>query len=104
MVYTHLFFSSNCSLFHNSNVFGSCVIQILYIECAKIKNNSGAKKLGYVSICYRLCPGLSSGLFNSDFQIKVFFMYFPCAMCAAYLIHLITLIALISSLEIRREC
>ena len=31
------FFSSKCSLFHNSNVFGSCFIHILYTECAKIK-------------------------------------------------------------------
>ena len=46
MVYTVNFFSSKCSLFHNSNVFGSCIIHILYTECAKIKkNNSGAKRL-----------------------------------------------------------
>jgi len=33
-------------LFHNSNVFGSCFIHILYTGCAKIKkNNSGAKRL-----------------------------------------------------------
>ena len=38
MVYTLRFFlSSKCSLFHNSNVFGSCVIHILYTGCAKIK-------------------------------------------------------------------
>jgi len=38
------FFSSKCSLFHNSNIFGSCIIHNLYTECAKIKkNNSGAK-------------------------------------------------------------
>ena len=30
------FFPSKCSLFHNSNVFASCFIRILYIECAKI--------------------------------------------------------------------
>ena len=30
------FFSSKCSLFHNSNVFGSCIIHILYTGCAKI--------------------------------------------------------------------
>ena len=30
------FSSSKCSLFHNSNVFGSCFIHILYTECAKI--------------------------------------------------------------------
>ena len=47
MVYILRFFpSSKCSLFHNSNVFGSCFIQILYTGCAKIKkNNSGAKML-----------------------------------------------------------
>ena len=39
------FSSSKCNLFHNSNVFGSCIIHILYTGCAKIKkkNNSGAK-------------------------------------------------------------
>jgi len=30
------FFSSKGSLFHNSNVFGSCIIHILYTGCAKI--------------------------------------------------------------------
>jgi len=46
MVYTLCFFSSKCSLFHNSNVFGSCIIHILYTGCAKIKkNNSCAKRL-----------------------------------------------------------
>ena len=37
MVYTLHFFSSKCSLFHNSSVFGSCIIHILYTGCAKIK-------------------------------------------------------------------
>ena len=46
MVYTLRFFSLKCSLFHNSNLIGSCIIHILYTECAKIKkNNSGAKRL-----------------------------------------------------------
>ena len=46
MVYILRFFSSKCSLFHNSNVFCSCIIHILYTGCAKIKkNNSGAKRL-----------------------------------------------------------
>ena len=40
-----VFFSSKCSLFHNSNIFGSCIIHILYTGCAKIKKNSGAKSL-----------------------------------------------------------
>jgi len=45
MLYTLRFFSK-CSLFHNTNLFGSCIIHILYTGCAKIKqNNSGAKGL-----------------------------------------------------------
>jgi len=46
MEYTLGFFSSKCSLFRNSNLFGSCIIHILYTLGAKIKkNNSGAKRL-----------------------------------------------------------
>ena len=46
MLYTLRFFSSKCSLFHNANLFGSCIIHILYTGCAKIKkNNCGAKVL-----------------------------------------------------------
>ena len=48
MLYTLRFFlSSKCSLFHNANLFGSCIIHILYTGCAEIKknNNSGAKGL-----------------------------------------------------------
>ena len=46
-LYSQFFFSSKCSLFHNANLFGSCIIHILYTECAKIKKkyNSGAKEL-----------------------------------------------------------
>ena len=46
------FWSSKCSLFHNANLFGSCIIHILYTECVKIKkNNSGAKGLiGYCGL------------------------------------------------------
>ena len=37
MVYTLSFFpSSKCILFHNSNVFGSCIIHILYIYSTNI--------------------------------------------------------------------
>jgi len=33
-------------LFHNSNLFGSCIIHILYTGVLKLKkNNSGAKSL-----------------------------------------------------------
>ena len=47
MLYTLRFFYSKFSLFHNANLFGSCIIHILYTGCAKIKkkNNSGAKGL-----------------------------------------------------------
>ena len=31
------FFSSKCNLFHNANLFGACIIHILYTGCAKIK-------------------------------------------------------------------
>ena len=47
-IYSPFFSSSKFSLFHNSNVFGSCIIHILYTGCPKIKkknNNSGAKRL-----------------------------------------------------------
>ena len=37
VIYSPFFSSSKCSLFRNSNLFGSCIIHILYTECAKIK-------------------------------------------------------------------
>ena len=46
IIYSPFFFSSKCSLFHNANLFGPCIIHILYTGCAKIKkNNSGTKGL-----------------------------------------------------------
>ena len=36
MVYILRLFSSKCSLFHNSNVFGSCISHILYINSTNI--------------------------------------------------------------------
>jgi len=36
-IYSPFFSLQKCSLFHNSNVFGSCIIHILYTGCAKIK-------------------------------------------------------------------
>ena len=49
MLYTPRFFSSKCSLFHNANLFGSCIIHILYTGVLKLKkNNSGAKELIHV--------------------------------------------------------
>ena len=45
MVYTLRFISSKCCLFHNSKVFGSCIIHILYTVCAKIKKIITAPKV-----------------------------------------------------------
>jgi len=45
MLHTRRFlFSSKCRLFHNATFFGSCVIHILYTECAKIKKKIPAPK------------------------------------------------------------
>ena len=43
-IYSPFFLSSKCSLFHKSNVFGSCIIHILYTGCAKIKKIIPAPK------------------------------------------------------------
>ena len=43
-LYSPFFFSSKCSLFHNANLFGSCIIHILYTGCVKIKNIISAPK------------------------------------------------------------
>jgi len=63
MVYTVRYFSSKCSLFHNSNVFGSCIIHILYTGCAKTKKKtiSAPKVKDYVHrLVYRTkCTTLS---------------------------------------------
>ena len=47
-LYSPFFFSSECSLFHNANLLGSCIIHILYTGVLKFKkkeDNSGAKGL-----------------------------------------------------------
>ena len=36
-LYSPFFFSSKCSFFHNANLFGSCIIHILYTGCAEIR-------------------------------------------------------------------
>ena len=46
MFFTLRFFSSKCSLFHNSNVFCSCILPFYIQGVLKLKkNNSGAKSL-----------------------------------------------------------
>jgi len=37
-------------LFHNSNVFGSCIIHILYTGCAKIKKQLRHQKVNYLAV------------------------------------------------------
>ena len=72
VVYTVLFFSSKCILFHNSNVFGSCIIHILYTGCAKIKkSNYGTKRLMafygtslYTVECFPGVTFMCTGLFE----------------------------------------
>ena len=72
-LYSPLFFSSKCCLFHNANLFGSCIIHILYTGCAKIKkkNNSGAKGLSkFGSDCMN--PRCNhSALFPSPFFSRI---------------------------------
>ena len=36
-LYSSFFFSSKCSLFHNANLFGSCIIHILLQSVLKFK-------------------------------------------------------------------
>ena len=57
MLYTLRFFSSKCSLFHNANFFGSCIIHILYTECAEIKKKFRRQR---VNIILPSTPGLPS--------------------------------------------
>ena len=43
-IYSPFFFSSKCSLFHNSNIFGSCFIDVLYTGVLKFKKIIPAPK------------------------------------------------------------
>jgi len=70
------FLSSKCSLFHNSNIFGSCIIHILYTGCGKIKkNNSCAKMLKHTSLQVKYPLFLSdfyqNWIFLIDFQTTI---------------------------------
>ena len=72
MVYTLRFFSLKCSLFHNSNLFGSCNIHILYTECAKIKKIIPAPK-GYMQNVLKLKKNSScvkKGYIQSVLKLK----------------------------------
>jgi hypothetical protein len=52
MLILSVFFSSKCSLFHNTNLFGACIINILYTGCAKIKKKIIPALKGKVSLKY----------------------------------------------------
>ena len=71
MVYTLCFCSSKCSLFHNSNLFGSCIIHILYTGVLKLKkNHSGAKRLSYFNISFLCIPYGDRLVFLACFSFK----------------------------------
>jgi len=79
MVYTLRFFSSKCSLFHNSNVFFPCIIHILYTGCVKIKKKFRRQKVNiavslYQSliVCVKLLCVRSA---QSDVKSNKFFFY-----------------------------
>ena len=78
MVYTLRLFSSKCSLFHNSNVFGSCVIHILYTGCAKILKS-------YILYMYSIIIG------NKYFKHGIYSPFFPLqnAVCLIILSYLV---------------
>ena len=63
--------SSKCSLFHNSKVFVSCIIHILYTGCAKIKKKyiSGAKRLNMFAVSQLLFER-DEGVLGGDQESK----------------------------------
>ena len=84
-VYPPFFFlSSKCSLFHKSNIFGSCFIHILYTGYAKIKKKKFRRqkvKLGFKWLnrnvltefhCYKKLKILCQHSFHSDSLTKIF--------------------------------
>jgi len=75
MVYTLRFFL-NAVFFHNSNLFGSCVIHVLYTGCAKIGKKkkfrrqkiTTLKTLRYVSV---LRPSSGSYIFLARVTLEI---------------------------------
>jgi len=72
-IYSPFFFlSSKWSLFHNSNVFGSCIINILYTGCAKIKKIIPAPKVKWCE-CDEDTTALQRRVFaNCDVTLYLF--------------------------------
>ena len=72
MLYTLRLSSSKCSLFHNANLFGSCITHILYTGCAKIKKVIPAQRVKHQAMSSKLCTGYfvySSRLLH-DFRVN----------------------------------
>jgi len=66
MVYTLCFFSLKCSLFHNSNVFGSVLFTFYIQGVLKLKkNNSGAKRLMLRNVFINVFIFVVCGSFSS---------------------------------------
>jgi len=90
MVYTLLFSSSKCSLFHNSIIFGSCIIRILYTGCAKTKKIIPGRQKFYLintelnPICHLLALlGAHHILHVSGIRVKVCHaLYKICQKCS----------------------
>ena len=73
MLYTLRFFSSKCSLFHNANLFGYCIIHILYTECAEIKKKFRRQRVNLVksfkfTLKYTIISLLHASVFNDHHQ------------------------------------
>ena len=92
------FFLFKCSLFHNSNIFCSCFIHILYTECAKIKkkNNSCAKRLSSRLVSSRATCNLSIILHLSTKQTFTDIGAYPIIYCFDSLYHLYKFVLWIS--------
>ena len=69
-LYSPFFLSSKCSLFHNANLFGSCIIHSLYTGCAKIKKKFRRQR---VNLCRFLhMPSSFRGATVAAFQLFVY--------------------------------
>ena len=64
MVYTLPFFSSKFSVFHNSNVFGSCNIHILYIYSTNIGIEYFKHGVKSLSFLFHNCKLFGSCIFH----------------------------------------
>ena len=64
MLYNLRLFSSECSSFHNADFFGSCIIHILYTECAEIKKNNSGPRVNIQGV-YKLSEDFAKPYFHN---------------------------------------